>query len=140
MCVTDTEMMAPMAAETMATVTIELLNPRRMTIAPCCRTGPYVQLELSRQRIGVLTGIRKSERKSAASGRAFRGRVGTALFGERALLLARAQKQRRHPVVALVTPRLLVDPVFLVALLGVFLLDGPGSGPRRWIFDRDGVL
>src|SRR6185503_21057119 len=96
--------------------------------------------ELSRQRISVLAGVRKSERKSSASGRALRGRIGTALFGERAFLITRAGEQRHHPVVALVAPRLLVDAVRFVALLAVFLLDRPRPRPGGRILDRDGVL
>ena len=37
-------------------------------------------------------------------------------------------------------PGLLIDSIRGVVLFVVFLLDGPGSRPRRWILDRDGVL
>src|SRR5258705_4230806 len=144
--VTEIEMTALTAADTIATVTIEPLN-RRMMTSPSRRmpgrgradlkVGPYV---LSRQRIAVLTGVGKSQRESSTPGGALPSRIGTLLRDEGALLAARARQQRHHPVVALVAPGLLVDPVRLVALLAVVLLDGPRFRPRRGILDGDRVL
>src|SRR5262245_50491201 len=97
-------------------------------------------IELSRQRIAVLAGVCEPEDETSAAGDAHGGRIGAALFGEGAFLYPRARKQRHHPVVALMTPGLLVNAIGLVALLGVFLLHCPGSRPRRGILDGDGVL
>ena len=101
------------------------------------KVGPYV---LSRQWIAVFTRVGKSQRESATAGGALLCRIRTLLCGKRAFLAARARQQCGHPVVALVTPGLLVDPVRLVALLAVLLLDGPRFSPRGRVFDGDRVL
>ena len=57
-------------------------------------------------------------------------------FRERLLVHAGADEQRRQPVVPLVAPRLVVDPVLPVALPRQLLADRPRRHPRRRILDR----
>src|SRR6266568_2193232 len=89
------------------------------------------------QRVRVLPFVGKSESKSSTSGgrsgRAQRRGIRAASFRERSLRDARAQQQRRQPVIPLLTPRLIVDAIRRVALLLQLLFDGPRSGPRRRI-------
>src|SRR5437762_12268446 len=73
--------------------------------------------------------------ESSAAGGAERGRIRAAALGERLVLGARAGEQSDHPVVSLVTPRLLVEPIRLVALPGELLLERPRSRPRRRIVE-----
>src|SRR5262249_27704398 len=58
-----------------------------------------------------------------------RGRIGASSLGKRGLHRARAREHADHPEVPFVAPRLLVDPIVLVGLLLVFLLDGPRFRP-----------
>src|SRR5229473_4739915 len=57
-----------------------------------------------------------------------------------ALSCERARQFTNHREIPLVTPRFLIDPIELVALLGIFLFDGPRLRPRGRIVHRDDVL
>ena len=63
-------------------------------------------------------------------------RIRTAPFRKRLLIHTRAEEQRRQAVVPFVAPRLVVDPVLLIALMLQFLPDGPRRRPHRGILDR----
>ena len=72
--------------------------------------------------------------------RAHQGRIRALALGEVEFVLAGADEQRRQAVVPLVTPRLHIVPIQLVARLRPFHFGGPRPCPGHRILDRHFVL
>src|SRR2546422_1865555 len=83
---------------------------------------------LERVRVRPLVGESAADESSAGDDYAQRCGIGAASFRECLLHGARAPQQPREAVIPLVTPRLVVNLIFRVALLFQLLLDGPRSG------------
>src|SRR5204863_8722270 len=90
--------------------------------------------------MAVLALLRKSSGEPSASGGPRRGRIRASSLGERRIHRARAGEQAWLTVVPLVTTRLGVESIQLVALFVEVQLDRPRPGPYRGILDCDLVL
>src|SRR5215471_18390649 len=64
----------------------------------------------------------------------------TASLRKGELFSTRSPHQSRETIVSFDAARLVIKPVLLIALPGELLLDGPGLGPHRRIFDRHHVF
>src|SRR4030095_11145066 len=113
---------------------LELMRPHSET--SCSRTA------LSRSCLPISARHRISTvlRSLHTCGVVYAGRIRTSSLRERLLRGASSGEHRRQTVIPLVTPRLVIDPVRLFVLLGIFLLDGPRFRPCLRIVHRDGVL
>src|SRR5438445_3825112 len=69
-----------------------------------------------------------------------RGRIGASPLGECHLHRTRPREHADHREISLVAPRLLIDPIVLVALLTIFLLDGPRFRACHFVVHREAVL
>src|SRR5262245_66655799 len=64
------------------------------------------------------------------------GGIGASSLSERFVRGTAAREQTGHAVISFVTPWLVIDPIRLLVLPGVFLLDRPRFGPPRRIVHR----
>src|SRR5262245_5920210 len=88
----------------------------------------------SLQRIGILLGSIHPFHIVQRCG------IGPSSLGESRILSAPSHEQPRQTEVSIMAPRLVIDPVRLVTLHGIFLLDGPWFGPRRRVFYCDDIF
>src|SRR5439155_26235277 len=91
-------------------------------------------------RISVRPLVGETCGKSSTSAEAQGGRIGASPFREGALGCAGSRKQRHHAVISLVTPRLGIDSIRLVALSLQFVRGSPRFRPHGRILYRHGVL
>src|SRR5712671_1534901 len=73
----------------------------------------------------------------SAYGFVFCHRVGTPSLRKGGFFHARSTHQPRKGIVSLDAARLVIDSIFLLALMGEFPLDGPWPHPHGRIVDRD---
>src|SRR5713226_8905027 len=92
------------------------------------------------KRLLQLVKIPFFKRSECVRGIVGRARIGAAPLGKGLLLGTRAPQPSLDRVIPLVTPRLLVDPIELVALLPEFPLSSPRSRPRCRIVYGDDVF
>src|SRR5437016_4425007 len=123
--VMDTEITALTAAAAMATDIIEPEKWRRMMVSSCLRLTLLQRIVFNAHEIGGVVFCR---------------RVRTSPFRIGELLGAPSPQQPRKAIVPFDAARLVIGSVFLVALPGELLLDGPRSRPHRRIFDRHGIF
>src|SRR6266853_6521842 len=123
--VTDTEMTALTAAAAIASVIIDPENRWRMMV-------PFYFHFVLLQRILFYAD------KICRVVFCCRVRASALCKGE--VFHARSQQQRREGIVSFDATRLVIRFVFLVALFGELLFDGPWPRPHGGIFDRDDVL
>src|SRR5713226_7011925 len=123
--VTDTEMTALTAAAAIASVIIDPENRRRMMVPF------YFHFALLQRILFNADKIR---------GVVFCCRVRTSALRKGEVFHARSQQQRREGIVSFDATRLVIRFVFLVALFGELLFNGPWPRPHGGIFDRDDVL
>src|SRR6267378_3742792 len=123
--VIDTEMTALTAAAAIATVIIELENRSRTMVSFYCFLASLQRILFNAHEIrGVV----------------FCGRVRPSSLRKSEVFHARSQQQRRERIVSFDAARLVIRFVFLVALFGELLFDGPRPSPHGRILDCDGVL
>src|SRR6266566_7826641 len=118
-------MTALTAAAAIATVIIELENRSRTMVS-------FYSFLASLQRIFFDA--------NKICGVVFCCRVRTSSLRKGEVFHARSQQQRREGIVSFDATRFVIRSVFLVALFGELLFDGPWPRPHGRIFDRDDVL
>src|ERR1700732_2761700 len=121
----DAAMTAPTAAAAMATVMVETENRSSMRVSFCPAVVLLERILLNAHEISGVVFCRRVRASSLRKGELFQ---------------ARRQHHRRVRVVPFDAAGLGINSVFLVALPGELLLDGPRPGPHGRILDGRDVF